>query len=57
MTVTSRAGTAPVELPAGALKQLRDGTWDATRSLLEAKDQIRETAARIPYLSDFRASD
>ena len=45
-TVTSRAGTAPVAIPEGALQQLRGGTWDATSVLLGAGDAIEETAGR-----------
>ncbi len=52
-TVSSRAGTAPVELPDSARHQLLEGTWDATRTLLLERDAIRATAARLPYLSGF----
>ena len=52
-TVTSRAGTAPVELPESARHQLLEGTWDATRTLLVEREAIRATAARLPYLSGF----
>jgi len=50
MTVTSRAGTAPVRMPAGARQQLLAGTWNATAVLLEAGGAIEKTAARLPYL-------
>jgi 3-isopropylmalate/(R)-2-methylmalate dehydratase small subunit len=49
LTVTSRAGTAPVRIPEGTREQLLDGTWDALRNLLTAKEAIRETAERLPY--------
>ena len=52
-TVTSRAGTAPISLPEGARRQLLEGTWDATHTLLVEPEAIRETAARLPYLSGF----
>ncbi len=52
-TVSSRAGTAPISLPEGARRQLLDGTWDAMRSLLVARETTRETAARLPYLTGF----
>ena len=42
-----------VAMPAAARNQLRDGTWDATRTLLEAEPQIRATAARLPYVRSF----
>jgi 3-isopropylmalate/(R)-2-methylmalate dehydratase small subunit len=52
-TVSSRAGTAPIELPEGARQQLLEGTWDAMRTLLVAGDAIRETARGLPYLKGF----
>jgi len=53
LTVTSRAGTAPVALPASARNALLEGTWDAMRLLLSAEDEIRGTAARLPYVAGF----
>lgn len=51
--VSSRAGTARISMPEGAMSQLLDGTWDAMRTLLVARDEIAATAARLPYLSGF----
>jgi 3-isopropylmalate/(R)-2-methylmalate dehydratase small subunit len=53
LTVTYRGATYPVSLPAGARSQLLGGTWDATRILLQAEEQVRQTAARLPYLRRF----
>jgi len=53
MTVTSRAGTLPLQLAAGVRRQWLDGSWDATRMLLEAGDEIRKTAERLPYMTGF----
>ena len=53
MTVSSRAGRAAISLPESARRQLLDGSWDATRTLLLEPDAIRETAARLPYLAGF----
>ena len=53
MSVTSRAGSAPIRIPEGARRQLREGTWDALASLLAARRAIRETAERLPYLRGF----
>jgi len=53
LTATYRGMTYPVELPAGVRHQLLQGTWDATRVLLEAGDQIRATATRLPYVRGF----
>ncbi|HEX9814691.1 MAG TPA: 3-isopropylmalate dehydratase small subunit [Myxococcota bacterium] len=54
-TVTSRAGTVAARLPAGVRRQLLEGSWNATRVLLDAGDAIEAKAERIPYLSDFPA--
>jgi 3-isopropylmalate/(R)-2-methylmalate dehydratase small subunit len=54
-TVTSRAGTHPVDMHEGARGQLLNGSWDATAVLLEAGDEIDATAARLPYMSGFEA--
>jgi 3-isopropylmalate/(R)-2-methylmalate dehydratase small subunit len=52
-SVTSRAGTVAAELPDGVRRQLLEGSWNATRVLLDAGDAIEATAARIAYLGDF----
>jgi 3-isopropylmalate/(R)-2-methylmalate dehydratase small subunit len=53
LTATYRGTTYPVTLPASARSQLLEGTWDATRILLQAEPQVRQTAARLPYLKGF----
>jgi 3-isopropylmalate/(R)-2-methylmalate dehydratase small subunit len=53
LTATYRGRAYPVTMPAGARQQLLDGTWDATRILLQAENQIRQAAARLPYLTGF----
>jgi len=53
LTATYRGRTYPVRLPVATRKQLLEGTWDATRILLQAEDQVRQTAARLPYISGF----
>jgi len=52
-TVTSRAGTVAAKIPDGVRRQLLEGSWNATRVLLDAGDAIEAASARIPYLSDF----
>ena len=52
-SVTSRAGTVAAKLPDGVRRQLLEGSWNATRALLDAGDAIEATAARIAYLDDF----
>jgi len=53
LTATYRGTTYPVTLPASARSQLLEGSWDATRILLQAEQQVRQTAMRLPYLSRF----
>ncbi len=43
----------PARMPEGARKQLAEGTWDATRTLLVATPEIRATATRLPYVAGF----
>jgi 3-isopropylmalate/(R)-2-methylmalate dehydratase small subunit len=52
-SVTSRAGTVAAKLPDGVRRQLLEGSWNATRVLLDAGDAIEATAARIAYLGDY----
>ena len=48
--VRCRAGEFEAGIPAGTRKMLLEGSWDATRVLLEAGDQIEQTAAALPYV-------
>ena len=48
-TVTSRAGSMTAGIPDGVRMQLMEGTWDATRVLLEAGEAIERTARGIAY--------
>ncbi|MFQ5512887.1 MAG: 3-isopropylmalate dehydratase small subunit 2 [Myxococcota bacterium] len=52
-TLRFRDGTILVAIPEGARCQLLDGSWDATRTLLAAVDEIRRSAESLPYLRDF----
>ena len=49
-TVNSRVGEMSAGIPDGVRQQLLEGTWDATRVLLEAGDAIEATAAALPYM-------
>ncbi len=51
--VTSRAGSAPAEIREGTRQALLEGTWNATRVLLEADTRIEGTARRLPYVGGF----
>lgn len=52
-TATYRDVAVPVSMPEGARTQLLRGTWDATRILVDALGQVRETAGRLPYVAGF----
>ncbi len=52
-TATYRGEVYPIDIPDGVRKQLLDGTWDATRVLLSAADQVKETAKSLPYVGGF----
>ena len=43
------------EMPKGARQQLLEGTWDATRILLQAKEEVQARAQQLPYMRDFAA--
>ena len=45
----------PLELPPGARQMLLTGQWDATGQLVAHDDELRSTAARLPYLNSFRS--
>ena len=53
LTATYRGTTYAVTLPSGVRTQLLEGTWDATRILIQAQEQVRATAARLPYVRGF----
>jgi 3-isopropylmalate/(R)-2-methylmalate dehydratase small subunit len=55
MTAEYRGRSYRVEMPAGTRQQLLDGTWDATRVLLAAAEQVRKTSEKVPYARGFVA--
>ncbi len=48
--IRSRAGEMDAIVPDGVRQQFLEGSWDATRVLLEAGDLIEKTAAALPYM-------
>jgi len=48
--VRSRAGAMTAGIPDGTRQQLLEGSWDATRVLLEAGNSIEQTASLLPYI-------
>jgi 3-isopropylmalate/(R)-2-methylmalate dehydratase small subunit len=53
MTVTSGDRTFAATMPASAREGLLHGTWDVTGLLLDDVAQIKDVAARLPYVSGF----
>ena len=53
LTATFRDLEIPIRMPDGARQQLLKGTWDATRTLLDAADRVRATAEHLPYIRAF----
>ena len=47
--------TIPVEIPETYRKALVDGSWDSTAMLRANHDKVKATAAKLPYLSGFKA--
>ena len=53
LTASYRGVSCAVRLPAGARSQLIEGAWDATRILVQALSDVRQVAARLPYVGGF----
>lgn len=51
MKVRCGSVEAEVSMPTGARQMLVSGTWDACGQLVEQVDQIRATAAKLPYVA------
>ncbi len=43
----------PIDMPDGPRTAFVEGTWDSTTELLGGAEQIRETAAGLPYMRGF----
>ena len=56
MQATFRGVEYAIQMPSGPRSQLLEGAWDATGTLLSAKEQIEATASRLPYVSGFKRS-
>jgi 3-isopropylmalate/(R)-2-methylmalate dehydratase small subunit len=54
LSATYRGRTYRVSMPDGVRKQLLEGTWDATRVLLAAAEDVEATARRLPYVAGFQ---
>jgi 3-isopropylmalate/(R)-2-methylmalate dehydratase small subunit len=52
-TVTAGGRSYPFTMPDGPRTQLMEGRWDSTAELVGNREQIKATAARIPYFNGF----
>ena len=53
LTVATDGMTVSAHLPTGAREALVSGTWDATSLLLDRFEEVRQAAARLPYIQGF----
>lgn len=53
LTVRVGQRIMPAMMPDGPRRQLLDGTWNSTATLLEAGDAIEQTARRLPYIAGY----
>jgi 3-isopropylmalate/(R)-2-methylmalate dehydratase small subunit len=53
LTVATDGMTVSAHLSAGAREALVSGTWDATSLLLDRFEEVRQAAARLPYIQGF----
>lgn len=56
LQVRSGDFTAPIFMGEGARQMMTTGTWDACGQLVAQADQVRATAARLPYIHWSQAS-
>jgi 3-isopropylmalate/(R)-2-methylmalate dehydratase small subunit len=56
MTCTTRDYTCRLAMPAHARDAFVSGAWDTTGMLLDRFDEVRDVAARLPYVSGFSDS-
>jgi len=52
MRVTAAGQSFEISLPASAREAFLDGSWDATGLLVDDFDQVRQVAARLPYVTN-----
>ncbi len=51
MQVRCGSFTAAISMPTGARQMLTSGTWDACGQLVAQAEQVRATAAKLPYVA------
>jgi 3-isopropylmalate/(R)-2-methylmalate dehydratase small subunit len=53
-TATAGSVTIPASTSDGAKRQLMTGRWDSSAELLEGKDQVKQTASKLPYFAHWQ---
>lgn len=53
LEVVFNKSKSKISLNESIRKSLMEGTWDSTSLMLEAKEKIKETMQRLPYLNNF----
>ena len=56
LSCTSNGFSLPIEMPANTRDAFVTGAWDTTGMLLDRYDEVRQVAARLPYISGFTTS-
>ncbi|MGG6270402.1 3-isopropylmalate dehydratase small subunit [Leptolyngbya sp. AN03gr2] len=51
MKARCRSFEADISMPSGARQMLTSGTWDACGQLVSQAEQVRATAAKLPYVA------
>jgi len=54
LTISFEDKTYSISMPEGPRKQFLSGHWDSKLELLEAKEQIAVTAAKLPYFNHWK---
>ena len=54
LSISNQKESFRLDLEKGAYKMLYSGKWDATSQLLDAVEEINNTAKNLPYLNNFK---
>jgi 3-isopropylmalate/(R)-2-methylmalate dehydratase small subunit len=52
--ISWEGGSVPAEIADGPRRAFLEGKWDTTMELMAAKDEIRATAAKLPYFDGWK---
>ncbi len=57
LSVVFQGRQLPASMPPGARRQILDGSWDVTSTLLQAGDAIERRAGSLPYIRQWPARE